>query len=256
MAKQQDGVKTLEKGNIYFFYRPKVEQQEPGERADIQRMYFVLSPEDRRRYRLAVVGGKRMPDPSQPGTTRLWGFIDMVRKDPKSIRRELEEDTYWTKTRGQRTVPAARPFGEGVYRIAGHNGHTHLVYALELPKKQGEPQREMNLQDQASYIISVKNPLKPSPKGAGLRPRQEASYPKHLTEKFRGRKFSEVEPVEFLNHEGAEIMLVSASEDIRGELDITLDTDDENRASADIFKDLHVDEKKRPTEPLFAGVWE
>ncbi|MFW5774656.1 MAG: hypothetical protein ACOCW2_00080 [Chitinivibrionales bacterium] len=256
MAGEKENVTTLERGNIYFFYRPKIEQEKPQQVSDVQRMYFVMSPDNRQRYRLAIVGGKRMPDPSQSGTTRLWGFIDMVRKDPKSIRQELGEQSYSTKTRGQRRVPAARPFGEGVYRIVNHNGHTHLVYALQLPRKEGQPQEEMNLEDRASYVISVKNPEKPSPRGAGLGPRQEAQYPKYLMEKFRGRTFSEIEPVEFLDHEGAEIMLVSASEDIGEELGITLDTDNESKTSADIFEDLHIDSKNRLSEPLFAGVWE
>ncbi|MFP4416160.1 MAG: hypothetical protein ACLFSB_02710 [Chitinispirillaceae bacterium] len=254
--RHKSGVETRERGDIYFFYRPKIEQEEPHERSDVQRMYFVMSPEDRHRYRLAIVGGKRMPDPSQSATTRLWGFIDMVRKDPKSIRQELMEQTYSTKTRGRRRVPAARPFGEGVYRIVKHDGHTHLVYALELPKQEREPQHALNVEDQASYVISVKNPQRPSPRGAGLGPKQEAQYPKYLMEKFRGRKFSEVDPVEFLDHEGAEMMLVSASEDIQDELGITLDVENETKASADIFRDLHVDSNNRPTEPLFTGVWE
>jgi hypothetical protein len=193
-----------------------------------------------------------MPKPGRSAENRLWGFVDMVRKSPKSIRDALSEDTYRTKTRGEREIPAARPAGEGVYRILMHGGnHTHLVYALELPKKPGEVQQALEIEPEMSYILNIANPERSKPQAAGLSEKRQAHFPKHLMERFRGRKFSEADPPEFLDKEGAEIVLIAASEDISEELGIELKTENESAASAEIFKDLRLDRSKgRPNRFL------
>lgn len=43
-AKQVDGVKILEEGHVFFFYRPKVEVEEPHSLDDIQRLILVMRP--------------------------------------------------------------------------------------------------------------------------------------------------------------------------------------------------------------------
>src|SRR5690606_10254927 len=137
------------------------------DRGDVQRFYLIMSTHDRDRYRLIVVGRKRLPDPGVHGRARQWGFVETVARDPAGIRRVLEEDTYDTKTRGTRTRPAARPAGEGVYRLVRHKNHTHLVYALELPEELGAVQKALGIEPEASYVVTVKNPDAGSPPGAG-----------------------------------------------------------------------------------------
>lgn len=51
------------------------------------------------------------------------------------------------------------------------------VDVLELPRRPGEPQQEPGLAQEASYIISVKNPEVPSPQDVGLSPSQQAELP-------------------------------------------------------------------------------
>lgn len=253
---EKENIETLENGNIYFFYRPRVQEEDPEGKADIQRLYMVLNAESpKERFRLSIIGRKKLQDPDQSGGAREWGFVDLVRKDPKTIREALGPETYTTKTRGERHDPAARPCGEGVYRILRHQDHTHLVYVLELPEKQSEVQQELGIAEEASYIISVKNPEKGAPRAAGLQKERQADYPKNLQEKFRERRFAEVDPADFLNHEGTEFVLVSASADIREELGIELDAEKESEYSADIFKELGIDKSQRPVEPLFEGEW-
>jgi hypothetical protein len=53
--------KVLERGNIYFAYRPRVEEDTAGALEDIQRFFMILSPYDSQQYRLLVVGRKRLP---------------------------------------------------------------------------------------------------------------------------------------------------------------------------------------------------
>jgi len=256
MAKKEEGnIRILEKGDIYFFYTPKVEQEHPESESDVQRFHMVLSSADREHYRLATIGRKRMPGPEKSGKARNWGFIEKVSGSPGPIREQLKGETYETKTRGERRQPAARPAGEGVYRILKHDDHTHLIYSLELPGRPGEVQDEFNIEDEASYIITVKNPETPSPPQAGLGKKQEAGYPKRLMNKFRGRKFAEAEP-DFLDHEGAEFILVSASDDISEDLGLKLKTDKETPETADMIRDLGIDKSKRPTRPLFEGEWQ
>ncbi len=247
--------KTLEQGDIYFFYRPKVDENDPKGRSDVQRLYMVLHPSDRKHIRLAIIGRKKMPDPHRHGKARMWGFIDMVRNKPEKIVEELKEDAYQTKTRGERHQPAARPFGEGVYRILRHKDHTHLVYALEHPKKPDDVQDAFEVEEDASYIISIRNPEKGSPRNAGLSDEREADFPESLQKKFEGRRFFDADPPHFLDYEGAEFLLVSASENVKEELGIDLDAEHEKQSDADVFEDLHLHRKENPVEPLFHGDW-
>ena len=55
----------------------------------------------------------------------------------------------------------ARPVGEGKYAIVNHNNHTELAFVLELPKELGEAQKELGIEKEASYIITVINPKVP-----------------------------------------------------------------------------------------------
>lgn len=257
MARKADErVETLERGDIFFFYRPRVEEEEPESKADVQRLYMVLHPEKRERYRLAVIGRKELPDPAAGGKARYWGYVETVRKDPAAILKGLGDEEYETRTRGERHLPAARPAGEGVYRLLRHGDHTHLVYALELPKEPGEVQQELNIASEASYIISIANPQKRGRGTPGLLRQQSADYPKGLQDAFHGRKFADANPPEFLDHEGAEFLLIAASDHLRRELGGELETEDESESSADIFTDLRLDRRNRPTEPLFQGKWE
>jgi hypothetical protein len=251
-----NSVETLERGDVYFLFRPRVEEESPEKLEDVQRMFVVLSPEGSEHYRLMVIGRKQLPEPERSGQDRNWGFIESVSRDAKTIESRLVPQMYQTKTRGTRHLPAVRPIGEGVYRIVRHEDHTHFVYALELPKKTGEAQTAFNIEEQASYIISVKNPEVGSPFGAGLGEEQEVRFPRWLQEKFRGRRFCAADPPDFLDFEGTEFVLISAAEDVREELGIELHPENESGTSADIFNELKMAKSVHPVKPLFKGEWE
>lgn len=255
--KNEPEPKTLERGNIYFAYTPRVHS--PGEETrvegveDIERTYMILSVPAQWRYRRIVVGRKRMPDVEQ-GRERFWGFVDIAGQRPEKVEHELEEVHYQTATRGERVRPEARPAGEGVYRIVEHGNHNHLIYALELPQEPGPVQQELNIEREASYIFSVKNPETSSPPGAGLTSKQKVDYPARLEAKFHGRRFLPAEP-ELLDYEGVEVLLIAASESPEEELGIELHPHRETEWSADIFKDLRMEKSEHPIEPLFTGEW-
>lgn len=254
MANEEDEVEVLESGNIYFCYRPKVEEESVQGRDDIQRFYIVLKPAGARTYRMLTVGQKRLPDISQHGQ-QTWGFVDSVSDSPNEIEEALREHHYRTKTRGERTIPAARPAGEGVYDIVKHGSHTHLAYALELPKKPGEVQQDLKIEPEGSYVLQIKNPEQGAPKGVGLSDEQKVRFPKKLQERFQERRFIGAEPTEFLDYEGAELLLIAATEDLSKELGIEIDTQNESEKTADMIRDLHMRKSRHPIEPLFKGTW-
>lgn len=256
MAKQHDDdVQVLEKGHIYFLYRPRVEEHDPASRQDLQQFYMVLSPQGRKSCRLAIIGQERLPDPARKGKARFWGFIEAVKQSGRQVSEGLTEQTYETKTRGTRHQPAARPAGEGAYEIVRHGDHTHLVYALEFPQQPGDVQEALNIEEEASYIVSIRNPEKPAPPRSGIPERQQVEYPKKLRDVFRDRKFADLDPPDFLDHEGAEFLLVAAAEDPERELGIEMDEAHEQRAEARIFRDLRLHKSEHPVEPLFRGEW-
>jgi len=58
-------VRVRERGNIYFAYRPKIDEQVAQSLDDVERLYMILSPRGRDSYRLLVIGGKRLPGQRQ-----------------------------------------------------------------------------------------------------------------------------------------------------------------------------------------------
>jgi hypothetical protein len=200
----------VEEGDIFFFYRPRVEQEEVEGPQDVQRFYMVMRPQGAGRFRAAVLGRKRLPDARSH--ERIWGFVDRVVRQGDKMETDLKEHHYATKTRGERTQPAACPAGEGVYALLRRGRNLHLTYELELPERPGEVQRELNIPKQGAFILSVRNPDTPSPPGAGLPERDEPHYPKPLQRAFRGRRFAAEDP-RLLDYEGAEFVLVGARTD-------------------------------------------
>jgi len=242
----------VEKGDIFFFYRPRVEHMEAEGPEDIQRFYMVLKPEGGTPFRVAVLGRKRLPDPDRH--ERIWGFIDRLAKRGEEIEADLKEQHYETKTRGERTLPAARPAGEGVYALIRRGRNLYLTYELELPERPGEVQQELNIERQGAYILSIRNPDKLAPSGAGLPKRDEAHYPKTLKREFRGRRFAAEDP-RLLDYEGAEFVLIGARTDPEQAYDVDLEAEHETAEKADIFRKLKLSRREHPLEPLLEGKW-
>jgi hypothetical protein len=194
----------LERGDLFFFYRPRVGTDRVDDIDDVERFFFVLEPDKAKVFRRLIVGRKRLPGPSE--RERAWAFVAEVVKRTEELREVLERKVYETKTRGMRVQPEERAAGEARYAILEHEGHTHLAYALELPRRRGEVQKVLN-------------------------------------------------PPDFLNYEGAEIVLIGAAEDAERELGIDFDTRRERLDTADLVRDLRLRIGKNvPAEPL-KGRW-
>jgi hypothetical protein len=248
-------VHVRERGDIYFFYRPKVEHEVAKGFDDVQRLSVILSPRGKASYRLIVIPAKRLPATGRSGDRKTWGFVEKVSSRPEEVEDELDPKTYLTTTRGERHRPPARPAGEGVYTIATHRGHSHLAYALELPKTPGEVQQALNIAEAASYVVSVKNPKARGASDTGLEAERRARLPESLQKRFHGRRFIPLDPPDFLDHEGTEILLVGAKQTVIEELGLELDREDETEVTAEIFNDLRLERSVHPVEPLFKGQW-
>ena len=245
----------IETGNLYFLFRPKVNQEEPRSANDAQRLHMVMSPNGKKIYRSIIIGRKELPPAKRKRHDQYWAFVETTTRDAKSMRDGFLEEHYNTKTRGEQTQPAARPVGEGVYALYREAGGTRLAYALELPETPGKAQKAFNIESEGSFIISIKNPQKPSPRQAGLSQSKRAHYPKRLSEKFQDRRFIDCDTGDFLDYEGAQLVLVSGRQNLTEAEERSMHPQDEDEAHADIFRDLRLKKNAQPNEPLFQGDW-
>jgi hypothetical protein len=125
-------VEVLERGDIGFFFRPRVQPADAplgavAIAAGVQSFFLVLSPAGGEHRRVRV-GRKRMP---VRAGERLWARVERVGSLQRVLGDQLEAEEYSTKTRGERYQPGARPIGQGAYAFARHDDHIHLVYRLD-----------------------------------------------------------------------------------------------------------------------------
>ena len=247
--------REIEKGEIFFFYPPRLEADAVRGREDVQRFYMVLAAKSARRiYRLFIVGRKKLPQPKseQDPERRSWALSVLVSTEPDDIRRQLAVVEYTTKTRGKRSVPAAKPIGEGRYVLFRHGDHTELAYALELPKQPGPAQEEFDVKREASYIVAVKNPEISTP-GAPAPPKPPA-YPQTLLEKFGRRRWIPVEDPALLNYENTQLLLLGAhQEEVETELGLHIDPEHHTLAAAAVCRELRLECDYERVQPLLTG---
>jgi hypothetical protein len=243
-------VKVLERGDVFFLYRPHLEEFAPDRLLDIRRFYMVLHPEGEGWFRLIAIGKKKLPGSRGEGE-RHWGFVDGVFPSPDELRQAAAGMSS--------TMPGAenlRPAGEGVYSLILHGNHTHLVYVLELPEHPGEVQATFNIKTEGRFVVAVKNPEAVAPPGVGLDSSFQASFPEELQARFGDRRWVSVDPPSFLDHAGAELVLIGGQDDLGADLGIDLQAHPKDHETAEIFTDLRMEKSERTIKPLFDGVWE
>jgi hypothetical protein len=251
----------LEYGDIYFFYRPKVDSQEVKSIDDVRRFFMVTSPEERatksdkekihrQLYRLFVIGKKSLPEIRQSearSSERYWARVGGIFEKPDELTKELLSDEF-------RKGDLARPVGEGKYAIVKHQNHAELAYILELPKEPGEAQKELGIEKEASYIVTVINPTKPIPEGYPSAD-QSPQYPDSIQQEFKeDENFIPLSRnLELVNYQNAQIILIGAREGkdaIKKDIGIEIK---EEPSSADIFSKLKVRKEQIPVKPIIEG---
>ncbi|MGI0051871.1 MAG: DUF2795 domain-containing protein [Nitrososphaeraceae archaeon] len=258
----------IESGDIFFFYRPKIDTDEVKDIEDVQRFYMVTCNDNNKNknkdnrnknYRLFMLGSKKMPEivEGKSGSEeRNWALNILTTSNANKIHNEiLLPAEYTTKTRGKRSLSAAQPAGEGKYLIFRHDGHTELAYILEIPQVPGPTQTEFEIKKEASYIISVKNPEIFIPGYAAFSKQdKKPDYSKHIKEKFGEKRWINVDESEILDYENTQLLLIGARErNVEEELGIKIDEEKENKNSADMFKELKVKKEEIPLQPFLKG---
>jgi hypothetical protein len=247
----------LEEGDIFFFYRPKVRSEKVESIEDVRRFFVVLAPESKDKkdlYRLLVIGKKSLPEVRETearSSERFWARIGGIFDHPTQLTKELLSNEF-------REGDIARPVGEGKYAIVNHSNHTELAFVLELPKELGEAQKELGIEKEASYIITVINP-KITRRGEHLPTTEEAPrYPESILKDFSDdENFVPLSRnLKFIDYQNTQIILIGARKGkatLTQELGITVENENENERSADIFTRLRIQKDQVPIKPLIRG---
>lgn len=233
----------LERGDVYFFYRPKVDVEEARELDQVQRFYLVLAPDDGERARLFVIGKKRMPEiveGESRSTEREW-MLNSSTDAPERIGDELGAIAYQTKTRGERQQPAAIPAAAGRYALFSKDDSTRLGYRVTDPDELGAAQDMLGIAESATYLVAVRNPSIDVPGFPDAKP----DYPKYLSEKFGDERWIDIFDARLLDYESAQLVLIGARQELDSSLDIT--------GKPKLFSTLGIDSEAWPTEPLESG---
>ena len=279
---------VLEKGDIFFFYRPKTKVVNDSSGGDVKsiedvRRFFMVTAtaatntdseqqqqfdrtnrktpkeekeEESSRYRLFVIGKKSLPEirtTEARRSERYWAKVGGIFENPQELTGELLSDEF-------RKGDAARAVGEGKYAIVKHQDHAELAYVLEMPEEPGEAQRELGIEKEASYIVSIINPKVPVP--AGYPSSEEPpNYPESILKEFGENEnfISLTRDLRFINFQNAQMILVGAREGrdvIQKEFGVDIREEKETVHSADIFSKLKIEKDKVPTKPLIEGKFE
>ena len=266
-------VKILEQGDIFFFFRPKVSATDIKSIDDVRRFYMVLCPEEEQKiidgtnndtnpqekkiYRLFIIGKKSLPEIRKTearSSERFWAQVGGIFYDPQNLVEDLTADEY-------KKGDAARPVGEGKYAIIEHQNHAELAFILEMPQEIGEAQKELGIQKEASYIITVINPYKPVSEGYTTAEAERPKYPEDIQKylnKTDGKFIPLSQNLTLINYQNAQIILIGAREGkdvIKQEIGLDIETEEgkENFSSADIFTKLKIRKEQVPIKPIIEG---
>lgn len=249
-TERRSSFNVMERGELFFLYRPTEDRYEPGGLLDIRRFYMVLHPQGQEKFRLVAVGKKKLPGIDEVAP-RHWGFVDGVFHAADELR-HAAAGMPSSGSRGENL----RPAGEGVYALVLHGNHTHFAYVLELPAIPGEVQSAFNIKPEGQFVVAVKNPEAASPPGVGLEVDRRPDFPEDLLAEFGDRRWVPIDPPEFLDYEGAELVLIGGRDDLGEDLDLDLRAHPKDEETAEIFRELHLERSERTIKPLFEGVWE
>lgn len=208
----------LEKGIIYFFFRARVNVEDPQDVKDIARTYMIMRPipldaklgdgpiGDDGNCRLLALPKKVLP---VSGKDKFMTFVEKAKTSFRDLKESfMPGSDYATKTAGTSHQPPVTPLAEGVYAITSTGRESHLAYIITIPSELGEVQKDLGLKDRGSFVTSVKNPTTPAPNNASLP--QGPDYPKELLDEFRGLRWTPLAP-KFLDYANAQFLVIGES---------------------------------------------
>ncbi|KAK4837390.1 hypothetical protein QYF36_005065 [Acer negundo] len=173
---------------------------------------------------LKVVMAASLPDPSKKSRP-YWGFVEMVTTKIQDVKAALGAEEYDAMTKED---------------------------------KENKPQESLNIEREGSFLIQIKNPDQHgsgfSSKFGGLQNKRKAVFPAHLQGQFGHKRYCPADPPDFLNYEGCEFLLISASDDIEKELGLDLDTEEgeADESCSDLVMNFG---ETASTKPLLQCTW-
>lgn len=186
---------------------------------DLARSYIVLRPlphgaklgdgpiGDDNNCRLIAVPKKTLP---VTGNDKWTAFVEKANVSFKDLKEGfLKSNDYETSTQGTQHTPPVTPAAEGVYAITTTGRETHLAYIITLPSSLGEIQHDLGIQEQGSFITSVKNPKAPGPANANLG--SDPGYSSELMNEFRSLRWAPLKP-DHLNYESCQFLMIGEGE--------------------------------------------
>ncbi|KAJ6031104.1 hypothetical protein N7540_001836 [Penicillium herquei] len=195
----------MEKGIIYFFFRPRVNIEHPHSINEIARSFFVLRP--------TPLGAELNKFPTS-AKERDMAFVEKAGQSVKDLQENfMASKSYKTATRGERTTEEAQPYAEGVYALISTQRASHLAYELTIPAELGEIQDNFGLHRRGSWIVQSKNPQYRGPP-LGQLP-QNPEYPQSVLDKFGDLRWVPMKP-EFIEYPNAQILMIGQGVDTLG----------------------------------------
>jgi hypothetical protein len=152
-------VSVLERGDIRFFWRPVVRPavEQPRDplapvASSVAAFYMLLSQANGTHRRVRI-GKKRLPTAKGQ---RFWARVERVGTFGRAIGGLLDDETYETKTRGERLQPGARMAACGTYEIVQHDDHCHLVYRIDMQDEDDAP-AEVLVPETGNHVVLFEN---------------------------------------------------------------------------------------------------
>ncbi|TXG69614.1 hypothetical protein EZV62_004549 [Acer yangbiense] len=251
-----------ERGEIFFFYRPKVGKEEAHSAEDVQRLYLVLRPESGER----SVEEKQHPESGKEGLKT--GKSDSQGKKHAAEGGHGSQEVNIEKepllrfiVMGKKSLPdpskKLRPYWGFVEMVT--TKIQDVKAALGAEDKENEPQESLNIEREGSFLLQIKNPDQhgggSSSQFRGLQNKRKAVFPAHLQGQFGPKRYCPADPTDFLNHEGCEFLLISASDDIEKELGLELETEEgeADESCSDLVKTFGETASTKPLHQVILG---
>ncbi len=141
-------MEVLERGDICFFFRPTVQNDNALESTLGVQSFFMVLGRTRGQHRRLRVGKKRLP--ARAGE-RFWARVERVGSMARVVGDQMEDERYTTKTRGVRYQPGARAIGQGSYEFVRHDDHVHFTYRLD--HLEHDAPEELRVSDVGDYLV-------------------------------------------------------------------------------------------------------
>lgn len=251
--------KILEKGHVYFFYKPKIDIPHPKSLQEVARFHILMIPSretHEHKCRILSIPKKKLPNTDKHEI--YFCFVDEVADDIDTLRRDVLDPVHYQtpKSHRDRITQGDRVLGEGVYLIESDERKSHFSYVLEVPKDPMEIQHIFNIEKEGGFIIQVKNPKIPYMGRVA-----NVKYPKGLLELFADLKFIPLQTISLINYDKAELLIIGGTDHIVDEiqeygeeLEEEAEQESKRMSPKSVYSEIHLKrDENHPEDPLVKG---